>query len=82
MIFLLIQAEFGGMTTKVAELNDAEGALSWTLLQETFEFLEDGGSFAFFIQGDVGAASPDTGESVIAIDDYSLTSTVCPLVSV
>ncbi|KAG7165102.1 MAM and LDL-receptor class A domain-containing protein 2-like 3 [Homarus americanus] len=70
--------EFAGDITTIVEVNDRDGAKNWTLLQQTYTNLAADATFALVIRGDVGAASPNNGESVLAIDDYSFTNTGCP----
>lgn len=34
----------------------------------------------FVIEGEVGVTDPEYGESVVAVDDFSLTNSACPRV--
>lgn len=72
--------EFAGELNLLVDLNDKDGALTWTLLQQTYTNLVDKATFGLVVRGEVGAASPDTGASLVVVDDYSLTSTGCPQV--
>ncbi|XP_069167060.1 MAM and LDL-receptor class A domain-containing protein 1-like [Procambarus clarkii] len=73
-----ILVEFSGIITPIVELNDKEGTMNWTLIQQTYKNNAHLATVGFVVSGEVGAASADAGESVIAIDDYSFTTTACP----
>ncbi|XP_071520606.1 MAM and LDL-receptor class A domain-containing protein 1-like [Panulirus ornatus] len=73
-----VLVEFAGEANSLLDLNDKDGALTWTLVQQTYTNMVDQATFGLVVRGEVGSASPSTGSCLVAVDDYSLTSTACP----
>lgn len=81
-IALCFQVMVNGNLELLAEIPEGDEASSWTLLQQTYVNINDNTNLQFVVRGDLEALSPDSGHPVLAIDDYSLTSSACPLVSI
>lgn len=77
--FITFQAEANGNLEYLVEVSSSDGVSEWTLLQQTFHNNHDNATVGFLVRGDLYASS--TSQAVLAIDDFSLTSSACPLVS-
>ncbi|XP_037797571.1 MAM and LDL-receptor class A domain-containing protein 2-like [Penaeus monodon] len=76
--YLKVMVVFAGQVSPFIELSDQIGVTEWTLLQQTYTNLVPNATVGFFIEGEVGVTDPDYGESVVAVDDFSLTNSACP----
>lgn len=66
----------------LTEINEDEEVSSWTLLQQTYVNTNDNATLQFVVRGELDTLSRDTKQPVLAIDDFSFTSSGCPLVSI
>ena len=74
--------EANGNLESLVEISGDNEVSTWTLLQQTYVTINDNVTIQFVVQGDVDSLSHDSNQPVLAIDDFSFTSSACPLVSV
>ncbi|MPC58717.1 MAM and LDL-receptor class A domain-containing protein 1 [Portunus trituberculatus] len=76
---LKIYIEADGNLELLVEINEDEEVSSWTLLQQTYVNRNDNATLQFVVRGDLDTLSDSTQQPVLAIDDFSFTSSGCPL---
>ena len=79
LCLFVLQVSVGDKIEEFFTIPGRDGPSGWDLVQHTYAHVVEG-TFSFIIQGTVGNATGRSGDSIVAIDDYSLAMTACPQV--